>query len=173
MLINFVIYSMHDLIIIGNSAAGMFAAVYAAAQNLKVLMFANEVVAKNEDEDFAMIKNKFNKTLETHREFFTLKSNSPVISLDKNVVSFSVENAKGEIFYSRAVIVAEYFLDKEDITLKDSLGKIKVDQNMGSNVPGLFAAGSANNLKNKDTFIEAAEGAKAAMAVSKFLNKQK
>jgi len=42
-----------------------------------------------------------------------------------------------------------------------------------TNVPGLFAAGDINDAWGEQIIIAAGEGAKAAMAVSDYLNKLK
>ena len=59
------------------------------------------------------------------------------------------------------------------ITEKNQAGEIKVDQNLQTSVPGIFAAGDINDAWGEQIVIAAGEGAKAAMAASDYLNKLK
>lgn len=61
----------------------------------------------------------------------------------------------------------------DELTQKNERGEIQVDNNLMTNVPGLFAAGDINDAWGEQIIIAAGEGAKAAMAVSDYLNKQK
>lgn len=53
---------------------------------------------------------------------------------------------------------------------KNEKGEIKVDGNLQTSIPGLFAAGDINDAWGEQIIIAAGEGAKAAMAVSNYLN---
>lgn len=59
------------------------------------------------------------------------------------------------------------------LTEKNEKGEIKVDQNLQTSVPGIFAAGDINDAWGEQIIIAAGEGAKAAMAVSSYLNRIK
>lgn len=59
------------------------------------------------------------------------------------------------------------------LTDKNEKGEIKVDQNLQTSVPGIFAAGDINDAWGEQIIIAAGEGAKAAMAVSNYLNQTK
>ncbi len=61
--------------------------------------------------------------------------------------------------------------DFDHLTEKNDKGEIKVDQNLQTNIPGLFAAGDINDAWGEQIVIAAGEGAKAAMAVSNYLSK--
>lgn len=61
----------------------------------------------------------------------------------------------------------------DELTDKNQYGEIKVDSNLQTNVPGLFAAGDVNDAWGEQIIIAAGEGAKAAMAVSNYLNRLK
>ncbi|HMQ01924.1 MAG TPA: FAD-dependent oxidoreductase [Candidatus Doudnabacteria bacterium] len=61
----------------------------------------------------------------------------------------------------------------DQLTDKNEQGEIKVDNNLMTNVPGLFAAGDINDAWGEQIIIAAGVGAKAAMAVSDYLNKLK
>lgn len=61
----------------------------------------------------------------------------------------------------------------DNLTKKNEHGEIVVDGNLQSNIPGLFAAGDINDAWGEQIIIAAGEGAKAAMAVSIYLNKLK
>ncbi len=55
---------------------------------------------------------------------------------------------------------------------KDSKGFIKVDGDLQTNVPGIFAAGDVINPKYRQIVIAAGEGARAALAAEKYLNEK-
>lgn len=55
---------------------------------------------------------------------------------------------------------------------KDSRGFIKVDGNMQTNVPGIFAAGDVVNPRYRQIVIAAGEGARAALAAERYLNEK-
>jgi alkyl hydroperoxide reductase subunit F len=59
------------------------------------------------------------------------------------------------------------------LTDKNEKGEIKVDQNLQTSVPGIFAAGDINDAWGEQIIIAAGEGAKAAIAVSNYLNQLK
>jgi len=59
------------------------------------------------------------------------------------------------------------------LTEKNAKGEIKVDQNLQTSVPGIFAAGDINDAWGEQIIIAAGEGAKAALAMSDYLNKVK
>jgi NADH-dependent peroxiredoxin subunit F len=63
--------------------------------------------------------------------------------------------------------------DFDHLTEKNAQGEIKVDQNLQTSVPGIFAAGDINDAWGEQIIIAAGEGAKAAMAVSDYLNRLK
>jgi alkyl hydroperoxide reductase subunit F len=64
-------------------------------------------------------------------------------------------------------------IDFDHLTAKNEHGEIKVDGNLQTSVPGIFAAGDINDAWGEQIIIAAGEGAKAAMAVSNYLTKQK
>jgi alkyl hydroperoxide reductase subunit F len=59
----------------------------------------------------------------------------------------------------------------DHLTEKNEKGEIKVDRNLQSSVPGVFAAGDINDAWGEQIIIAAGEGAKAAIAVAEYLNK--
>ncbi|HEX3099723.1 MAG TPA: FAD-dependent oxidoreductase [Patescibacteria group bacterium] len=60
-----------------------------------------------------------------------------------------------------------------DIVDKNEHNEIKVDKDLQTSVPGIFAAGDINDAWGEQIIIAAGEGAKAAMAVSNYLTKLK
>lgn len=86
-----------------------------------------------------------------------------VLKPDGAEATFSVSGVFVEIGY-----VASNSFDS--LTDKNDKGEIKVDANLQSSVPGLFAAGDINDAWGEQIIIAAGEGAKAAMAVSNYLN---
>lgn len=60
-----------------------------------------------------------------------------------------------------------------DIVEKNEKNEIKVDNNLQTNIAGIFAAGDNNDAWGEQIVIAAGEGAKAAMAVSNYLTQLK
>ncbi len=304
---------MYDVIIIGAGPAGMTAAIYTARKNFNTLVLGKESggqMSWSSDVEnysgFAMISGaeltvKFQEHLESLKENLKIKIGIEVVSLDKNITSFSVEDSKGNVYYAKAVIIASgkqpkhlgipgekefyghgvstcatcdaplykgrdvavigggnsaldaivalskvaskvYVVNINDdlmgeeiikskiellanitvynstkaieiigeknvstlkvhpfgkpemelpvqgvfievgyepsnsfdkLTDKNAVGEIIVDGNLQTNVPGIFAAGDINDAWGDQIIIAAGEGAKAAMAVSDYLNKLK
>ena len=63
--------------------------------------------------------------------------------------------------------------DFDLLSKKNASGEIITDQNLQTNVPGLFAAGDINDAWGEQIVIAAGEGAKAAIAVGDFLARAK
>lgn len=61
----------------------------------------------------------------------------------------------------------------DQLSDKNEQGEIKVNGDLQTSVPGLFAAGDINDAWGEQIIIAAGEGAKAAIAVSNYLNKLK
>lgn len=61
----------------------------------------------------------------------------------------------------------------DQLTKKNEKNEIVVDGNLQTSVPGIFAAGDINDAWGEQIIIAAGEGAKAAMAVSDYLNRLK
>lgn len=87
-------------------------------------------------------------------------------SFGKQVEKIPVDGVFVEVGYEPSI-------DFDEITEKNNKGEIKVDQNLQASIPGLFAAGDVNDAWGEQIIIAAGEGAKAAIAVSDYLNKQK
>lgn len=304
---------MYDVIIIGAGPAGMTAAIYTARKRLNTLVLGKEsggqMVWSSDVENytgFSMITGaeltlKFQEHLASLKDSLEVKIGTEVVSLEKNITSFAIEDSAGNQYFSKAVIIAsgrspkhlgipgesEFFghgvatcatcdaplykkktvavvgggnsaldaamaLSKvatqvyivninqslvgdvvvkqkienspnvkilnntkstaiigdkvvtgleiepfgkpketlkvdgvfveigyepnhkfDQLTEKNEHGEIKVDGGLMTSVPGLFAAGDINDAWGEQIIIAAGEGAKAAMAVSDYLNKLK
>lgn len=55
----------------------------------------------------------------------------------------------------------------------DNKGEVIIDCNAQTSIPGIFAAGDVANVKYKQIIISAAEGAKAALSATDYINKGK
>jgi NADH-dependent peroxiredoxin subunit F len=164
---------MYDLVIIGGGPAALLAGVYAARQQLKILIVAKKIERSQTNEDHILVGEKFDQVVLGNKLLLEVLTPATAVRLDKNVVSFSLELKDGKVFYSRAVIITEKIADLEDLSSKDSFGRIKIDPYMQTNIPGLFAAGNAITIVDKDELLSAAEGARAAWSAADFFGKKK
>ncbi len=121
---------MYDVIIIGSGPAGISAGLQTAKNNLSSLIISKEPV-KIEEKNVLLLK----------------QVKAEVVSLEKNIVSFTVETKQGLLEYAKSVIIATGE-DKGDgntgfdlITAKNSRGMIKIDCDMKTSITGIFAAG--------------------------------
>lgn len=62
-------------------------------------------------------------------------------------------------------------LSFDHLTQKNHEQEVVVDKNLQTSIPGLFAAGDVNDAWGEQIVIAAGEGAKAAMAVAKYLHR--
>ncbi len=162
----------------------MAAALTAIKLKLKTLLVAKEfstTVTGEEALSFFDIKKMHKAVLaetKNSAQFFELYLKQEVISLEKNVISFSVETKSGQIYYGKSVIICsgENSLSHEgnttfDLTaFKDFKNKIKVDAQMATNVPGLFAGGSVLSGTPGNPTTSAGEGSRAVLSAKVFLN---
>lgn len=173
---------MFDVLIIGAGPAGKAAAVQAAAFKLSVLILAKDEPRHAEAPENVLlnlpeIAKSFQEIVQAGSVVF--KPGTVVTSLEKNIVSFSAEDKSGQIYYARTAVIASGFdsqknmayADFESLTQKDFSGKIKVDANMATNIPGLFAAGDSTVGFKLGSGVAAAEGIKAVLAVKEYLTK--
>lgn len=168
---------MYDLIIIGSGPAGLTAGIFAANANLKTLVISKEILNYQEKVgslllDFKSIQKEFESLKKQKSEFLEFQKKEVVV-LEKNVVSFSVEIKSGALFYSKAVIVAcgVHNTEFDLLTNKNFEGKIKVNGNMETNIPGIFAAGDVTETLANNLFTSAGQGAKAALSALNFCKK--
>ncbi len=87
-------------------------------------------------------------------------------SIGKPQEELAVDGIFVEIGYEPSV----NFVDSVE---KNELNEIKVDKDLQTTVPGIFAAGDINDAWGEQIIIASGEGAKAAMAVTNYLSKQK
>ena len=113
--------------------------------------------------------------LAVKKDEIDFQNNQEVISLEKNIISFSVECKSGKSYYGKSVIIAtgkgETGFDL--LTHKDPDGKIKVNSVMATNIAGIFAAGEVQSMSTQDFLINSAQGAQATISAMKFLHQQK
>lgn len=302
---------MYDCIVIGAGPAGMTAAIYTARKKLKTLLLGKlpggQMVWSADVENYtgfslitgAELTLKFEEHVKSVTEDLETKYGAEVVSIDRHITSFSVEDKSGQVYYARSLIIAsgknprmlgipgeekffghgvavcatcdaplyrgkdvivigggnsamdallalskvarritavtleaelagdEILKDKvlaassisfmyqakaleilgdkvvtgvrlqqlgkgehtlsaqgvfveigytpsnsfDQLTEKNDHGEIKVDGNLQTSVPGIFSAGDINDAWGEQIIIAAGEGAKAAMAVSDYLNK--
>ena len=162
---------MYDVIIIGAGPAGLGAALYASYQKLKTLViakgFSSFPQGKNNPDilTYSSLIDKFQQELLKAEIQLEYQAKQEVVTIEKNVVSFSVDTKSGKIFYAKNIILAYGSgneIGLENLSHKTADGKVKVNHNQQTNVPGLLAAGQVAIGERKDAFISASEGAKAA-----------
>ncbi len=150
----------------GNSALDAAVALAKVAQNV-YLINANESLAGEEivQQKLAQLSNV--KILNNTKVMEILGDKRvtgiEIQSYGKSVESVSVDGVFVEVGY-------EPSHDFDTLTAKNEKGEIKVDQNLQTNIPGLFAAGDINDAWGEQIIIACGEGAKAAIAVSNYLN---
>ena len=76
---------------------------------------------------------------------------------------------KGDGIFIEIGHVPNTFLVKDLVTLNDQ-GEIIVSERNETNIPGLFAAGDMTQIPYKQIIIATADGAKAALAASEYIN---
>lgn len=87
--------------------------------------------------------------------------------LDKKTMEKRVIEAEG--LFIEIGNIPNNHLVKHLVALNDA-GEIIVDSNQMTSLPGMFAAGDVTEQPYKQIIISAAEGAKAALAISQYLN---
>lgn len=97
---------------------------------------------------------------------------------DTHVTGLSIQKVDGglEFLNASGIFVEIGYMPSnsfDKLTDKNEMGEVKVDQNLQSSVPGLFAAGDINNAWGEQIIIAAGEGAKAAIAAANYLNQVK
>ncbi len=167
---------MYDVIIIGSGPAGLVASIYTAKNNLKTLILTKELLDYSEHNDFqllsfAKIQDEFENVVKQKPDLLELQRKKEIISLEKNIVSFSVEVKNGTLYYSKVIIVACGGVSTEFdlITHKNLEGRIKINANMETNIPGIFAAGNVTQTLKNDILTSAGQGAKAGNSAVQFL----
>lgn len=97
---------------------------------------------------------------------------------EKGVTGIKVQKADGgvEMLSVTGVFTEIGYVPSNEfdqLTDKNAAGEIIVDGDLQTSVLGVFAAGDINDAWGEQIIIAAGEGAKAAMAVSEYLNKKK
>jgi alkyl hydroperoxide reductase subunit F len=92
---------------------------------------------------------------------------------DKKVTHISTSG--GDISTSGVLVEIGYVPNTQflrDVSLNER-NELIIDADNHTNIKGMFAAGDVTNIKHKQIVIAAAEGAKAALAINDYLNKNK
>ncbi|MBI5530486.1 MAG: NAD(P)/FAD-dependent oxidoreductase [Candidatus Doudnabacteria bacterium] len=176
---------MHDVLIIGAGPAGLAAALFATQKKLKTLVIAKDFsdgikLDVADLTDYAKLKKIFKTELKNKPETLEFISGEEVLSLEKNVISFSAETKTGRIFYGKSIIICSGSEQNgkngntvfDLLTLKNSSGFVKVDGKMAANVPGIFAAGQVTDANCYDEFVSMGEGARAALSAWFWIKKR-
>ncbi|MBL8029926.1 MAG: FAD-dependent oxidoreductase [Candidatus Doudnabacteria bacterium] len=169
---------MYDLIIIGAGLAGSTAAIAADHEGIKTLVVTKTLLEfYTEDElgfiNLRQIEEKIKLVIKNSR-CVSFKNKSEAMGLDKQIVSFAVEQKNGQVDYAKNVLITIGGgpVDFETLTQKTIGGKIKVDADQKTSVPGIWAAGEVCNAEPKTSLVYAGEAVKAVLGVKLEKNKQ-
>jgi thioredoxin reductase len=166
---------MYNIAIIGAGAAGLAAGLSAAKSKTKTLVVAKGFSTYGQSDnlglpDYESLKKLFLQELKRNVKFLEFLPSQEVLSLEKNVVSFSLELKSGQIYYAQSVIICSGRDEKTGegntgfdlLAYKDSKGLIKTDSAAVTNISGLYAAGSVVAGFPDSQLAAMGEGAKAA-----------
>lgn len=169
------LFSGKDVVVVGdgNSALGATFQLNKIAKQVYLLIRGSKF--KNDLDKILLEKVTGAKNLKViFNTTVTKISGSNVISSidyqdikSKKISSLSVQG----VFVEIGSIPATDFCQK--LLKINRAGEIIIDKSNMSSVPGIFAAGDATDVFEKQTIIAAGEGAKAAIAVSRYLSNHK
>lgn len=109
---------MYDCIIIGAGPSGMTAAIYTARRKFKTLVLAKaiggQMIWSADVENytgFTMITGadltlRFQEHMASLKDDLEVKLDVEVVSLEKNITSFVIEDKQGNVYYAKSVIIA-------------------------------------------------------------------
>lgn len=165
------LYKNKDVVVVGGGNSAMDAI-------CSLAKFARQVYVINVTDDFTgegLVKEKINSCANI-KSFHSSKITA--ILGDTNVTGIKFQKiaepeqelAVNGVFIEIGYVPSNSFAD---ILEKNEKGEIKVDNNLQTNVPGIFAAGDINDAWGEQIIIASGEGAKAALAVSNYFTNLK
>ncbi|MBP9686181.1 MAG: FAD-dependent oxidoreductase [Candidatus Doudnabacteria bacterium] len=165
------LYKNKDVAVVGGGNSAMDAL-------LALSKVARRVYSVNVNERLMGDEVLRNKVESASNVTFFNKATTVEIQGEKGVTGLQVQKASGEqevlpvsgIFVEIGYIPSNGF---DHLTEKNERGEVEVDGNLQSSVPGLFAAGDINDAWGEQIIIAAGEGAKAALAATKYVNQLK
>ncbi len=169
---------MYDLIIIGAGASGAAASLAANNLGLKTLVVTKTVFKASSPEDLGLLNpetlEKNFEVLYQTQDMVEVKANSEVLTLEKQIVSFAVEQKSGKVDYAKNVLIAtgNNPVVFETLTQKTISGKIKVNSEMKTSVNGIWAVGAACDEQEKPLLVCVGEGVKAVWDIWQLKNKK-
>ncbi len=163
------LYKNKDVVVVGggNSAMDAILALSKVANTVHVVNVNDDLVGDN------ILKNKISASPKVK---FYNKTKALEVTGDSFVTGLKVQTMGHEpsVIPATGIFVEIGYVPSiafDMVTEKNPAGEIKVDSNLQTSVPGIFAAGDINDAWGEQIVIAAGEGAKAAMAVSNYLNK--
>lgn len=165
------LYRGKDVAVVGggNSAMDAIIALAKVAKQVYVININEELSGENIVKDkIVQLQNikVFNQTKVTKIDGKAQVTGIGIVPFGGKEQTLKVSGVFVEIGYEPSISFA-------DIVEKNDHNEIKVDGNLQTSVPGVFAAGDINDAWGDQIIIAAGEGAKAAMAVSDYLTKLK
>jgi alkyl hydroperoxide reductase subunit F len=164
------LYKNKDVAVIGGGNSALEAL-------LALSRVARRVYSINTSSDFSgeeIVKEKVGRLAEI--QFFKNTQALEILG-DPSVTGLKIKSAGKEQVLEVAGVFVEIGYEPnnefDQLTLKNSKGEIKVDANLQTSIPGIFAAGDINDAWGEQIVIAAGEGSKAALAAADHLNKLK
>lgn len=165
------LYKNKDVVVVGsgNSALDAIVALSKVARQVYVININNDF--NGEDVVKAKVQNLPNVKIYTQTKVTKIEGDKfvtgiGILPFEKTEEVLSVNGVFIEIGYEPNIGFA-------DLLEKNEKNEIKVDGDLQTNVPGVFAAGDINDAWGEQIIIAAGEGAKAAMAVSNYMTNLK
>jgi alkyl hydroperoxide reductase subunit F len=162
------LYKNKDVVVVGGGNSAMDAL-------LALSKVAKRVYSVNVNEHFMgdeLLKQKVESSPN-----ITFYNSAKTVSVegDKVVSGLVIQKSDGaaETLSASGIFVEIGYVPSSSfdrLTDKNEKGEVKVDGNLQTSVPGLFAAGDINDAWGEQIIIAAGEGAKAAIAANNYLN---
>jgi len=167
------LFAGKNVAVIGGGNSGLDAA-------LQMVRIAGKVYLVEQKQNLSADRTLVERILRERTCEIITNASVEEISGDRFVRGIRIRNTVGSraerILNVEGVLVEIGAIPNSDLVdgvEKNEAGEIVVDCSVKTSIPGLFAAGDVTNVYKKQIIIACGEGAKAAMAVSEYLNLHK
>lgn len=153
----------------GNSALDALLTLSRFAKTVHSLNINSEL--KGEEVLKTKVESTPNIIFHSHAKILEIQGTSQVEAVSFQKSSGSIQRLEVTGVFIEIGYQANAFFDR--LTHKNPQGEIKVNSDLATNIPGLFAAGDINDSKGDQIIIASGEGAKAALSAACYLNSLK